>query len=189
MTIWSCHLRHSSLLSAWSAEEKRCLSVVNVKSILLDIYQDDGQNVAISAMAPALDTVWVGTSSGHILVLKVNEPLLWFHPCKEYISCLECITQPGLSQTEEAMVVSGSKGLRPYIEEVLDSSEKGDMDENMANIILWDAFPSKLCRQIKRIESESPTVWSSHYTVKDMINKGQFSDVTNLLKSVQEEQN
>ncbi|KAL5505743.1 hypothetical protein EMCRGX_G007231 [Ephydatia muelleri] len=128
-TIWSCHLRHSSLLSAWSAEEKRCLSGVNITPILSDVYQDDKQNAIISAMAPVLDTVWVGTTSGHILVLKGDEPLLWFRPYKDYICFLECITQPGLCQTEEAMVVSGSKGLMPYMVENFDSSEKCDTDE------------------------------------------------------------
>ena len=186
-TIWSCHLRHSSLLSAWSAEEKRCLSGVNITPILSDVYQDDKQNVIISAMAPVLDTVWVGTTSGHILVLKGDEPLLWFRPYKYYICFLECITQPGLCQTEEAMVVSGSKGLMPYMVENFDSSEKCDTDENMTNIILWEAFPSKLCGQIKAIESESPTIWNSHDTVKQMLSRGQFSDGTNILKSAHEQ--
>ena len=176
--VWSCLLRRSSFLSAWSVAKKTNLLLVDIKPLLLTVHQC-GQDVVISAMTPALDTVWVGTTTGHILVLRNTELVMWFHPHCEYVSFLECIHSKGPCETEEAMVVSGANDLRPPMVTVLTDSESPAQQQDMNGVvIMWEAFSSKRCRQIRMIESESSTFLTSHGTVKEMISKGQFHDGT-----------
>lgn len=176
--IWSSHLCHGSSISAWNVKQKNHMFDVNVEELLIAATRNDDAEVVISAMTLALDTVWVGTTSGHILVIHDRELVLWFQPYSSYVSFLECIHSKGPCQTEEAMVVSGAKGWRtPALKNRTNSQTPVDKS---GMLIVWEAFPSKLCKQIKMIEEESSTFLTSHDMVKEMISKGQFKDTFNL---------
>lgn len=71
-------------------------------------------DTCITCVMPVLDTVWVGTAGGHILVFNADEPrlLTWFHPFGEVRSFSLCIG-PGPCGTEQCrLVFSTGKSLR-----------------------------------------------------------------------------
>lgn len=179
--IWSSHMCHGSSVLAWNVKTRSLMFDVDVEELLIAVTQSDDQEVIISAMTLVLDTVWVGTTSGHILVIHNSELVLWFHPYSEYVRFLECIHSKGPCETEEAIVVSGAKGFKsPVIKKQANQDKcQAPLDKN-GMLIFWEAFPSKLCRQIKMIENESSSFLSTHETVKEMALKGQFKDVFNL---------
>ena len=188
-TIWSAHLSYhntGTYLTAWSFSERKELFHVDIKEQLKGIDPGADQKVAITAMTPALDTVWVGMSTGHILVFHGAELLTWFCPYKEYVRFLVCIPCEGPCKTEKAMVVSGAKEFRspliPGLPDYDKMDEKGVPVDKGGTLIIWEAFPSKMCRQISMIQSQSSTFLDSHHTVKQVIEKGEFKDGTCLLK-------
>ena len=70
--IWSCNISCSSCLSAWSVSEKRKLfevHCVQYSMVICPNVENPDRQMVITAMAPVLDTVWVCTRSGYILVL------------------------------------------------------------------------------------------------------------------------
>ena len=188
-TIFSAHLSYhntGTYLSAWSCTDKKHLYDVDIKKQMKNIDQSADQNIAITAMTPALDTVWLGMSTGHILVFQGDELLTSFWPYKDYIRFLVCIPGDGPCRTEKAMVVSGAKEFRsPFIPglpdyEVMD--ERGVPVDKGGTLIIWEAFPSKMCRQISMIQSRSSTYLENHHSVKQVIQDGGFKDGTCLLK-------
>lgn len=68
----------------------------------------------ITCVEPTRDAVWVGTSSGHILIFDsdTGHLLTWFHTFDETRS-LTLMHGPGPCGTEQNYVISTGKGLRP----------------------------------------------------------------------------
>ena len=107
--IWSCNIPRSSCLSAWSVSEKRKLFEVNCVKYSMDIcpnMENPDRQMVITAMALVLDTVWVCTRSGYILVLHEKELLMWFEVSEQNVYFMESIPHAGPCQTEKAMVIS-----------------------------------------------------------------------------------
>ncbi|XP_032226652.2 leucine-rich repeat serine/threonine-protein kinase 2 isoform X2 [Nematostella vectensis] len=105
------------VLTKWCLETRQrifdldCSAVIQgISSGGLTIQERDAD---IVCLAPALDTVWVGTGSGHILICKSEEARLitWFRPFQE-VRTLSLCTGPGPYGTEQCFVVSTGKGLR-----------------------------------------------------------------------------
>lgn len=77
------------------------------------------------------------------------------------------------SQTEKAMMLSGGETFRL-------SMVPGVMTRPVhprvktETLVVWEAFPSKMGKQISRIESKSSTYLESHQSVKEMIEKGEL---------------
>ena len=187
-TVWSAHLSYhntGTYLSAWSSVERKHLFDVDIRKHLKAIDPDVDQKVAITAMTPALDSVWVGMSTGHILVFHQDELLMWFCPYKEYVRFLVCIPGEGPCRTERAMVVSGGKEFKspliPGLPDYDKMDDKGIPADKAGTLIIWEAFPSKMCRQISMIQSQSSTFLDSHHTLKRTIQDGEFKDGTCLL--------
>ena len=186
-TIWSAHYPYSSCLSAWSVQGRRHLFDMDLGEHMRSIGQDPRRELLITAMTPALDTVWVGMSTGHILVFHGAELLTWFCPYKEYIRFLVCIPCEGPCRTEKAMVVSGAKEFRspliPGLPDYDKMDDKGVPVDKGGTLIIWEAFPSKMCKQISMIQSQSSTFLDSHNSVADMTNRGGFKGVLTISSS------
>ena len=172
--VWSAQLGGTSV-SAWNAVLKSHLFDVDTRSHMGVIGVCNEPDMTIIAITPALDTLWVGLAGGCILVIR-EELLMWFCPYKEYVRFLVCIPGDGPCETEKAMVVSGAKGLRSPIIPGLD--ENGVPVDKAGALIIWEAFPSKMCRQISMIQSQSSTYLESHQAVRQVIEKGEFKDGT-----------
>ena len=182
--VWSAQLGGTSV-SAWNAVLKSHLFDVDIRKQMGTIGVCNEHDMAITAITPALDTLWVGLTGGCVLVIR-EELLTWFCPYKEYVRFLVCIPGDGPCGTEKAMVVSGAKGLRspiiPGLPDYDSLDENGVPVDKAGALIIWEAFPSKMCRQISMIQSQSSTYLDSHHSVRQTIEKGEFKDGTYLIE-------
>ena len=196
-TVWSAHLGGGVILSAWDVVKKLNKFDIDIGHHLKNITEvQTDQDEIITAMAPALDTVWVGMSTGHLLVFHDEELLTWCHPYTEYIRFISCIPSRGPCETEACMMVTGAKGFSspvPIQGSTVDFEKTDDTDQPVGKagvLVLWEAFTAKMTRQIKLVEENAPGYLKNHHTVQNMILKGEFKDGTHILKqkrAVQEE--
>ena len=189
-TVWSAHLG-GTMLSAWDSYRRTEKFHINVAESLHDLADQQAEHdFVITAVTPAVDTVWVGSASGHILIYHDREVLGCFQPYKEYIRFLSCIPCPGPSATEECMVVSGGKGFQSPValvgerEDYVPRDEKGQIIEKADNagfIILWEAFSSKALRQIRMIQEDATKYLENHHQARKMLQLGEFKDGTHIM--------
>ena len=185
--IWSAHLG-GVILSAWDALNKKHMCDIDTGKHLQKISPDTkDQDLLITAMTPALDTVWVGMASGHVMVFHEDELLCWFHPYKGYIRFLTCIRSSGPCEMEKAIVASGGKDFISLVEGLEETaSEEGEespQDSQSGTVIMWEAYESKTMKHVRLIEQSSPSYLDNHNTVRRTIDNGAFKDGTNLLPS------
>ena len=192
-TVWSAHLG-GNILSAWDATHKthrfNIDTAMHMKGIDSTIPDAD---VVITAMTPALDTVWVGMASGHILVFADQDLLTWYRPYNCFIRFITAIPCAGPCEKEECMVVTGAKNFRSPLppdnpvkdqEDYPKRDEKGQPNDSAGVLILWEAFRAKMTRQIKLIEDKVPHFFNNHDSIRKMIRTQglEFKDGTQLLK-------
>ena len=134
--------------------------------ISLDMKDPD---LLITAMTPALDTIWVGMFSGHIMVFNEDELLSWFHPYEDYVQFLICIPSSGPCEMEKATVASGGKGFQPLVESLdqktINGGEASTIASQSGTVIMWEANEAKTMRQVKLLEADSPSFLDNHNTV------------------------
>ena len=179
--IWSAHLG-GVVLSAWNAHNKCHMYDINTGKHLNRISSDTKDlDLLITAMTPALDTVWVGMASGHIMVFHEDELLAWFHPYSDYVRFLTCIPSSGPCEMEKAIVASGGKGFRPLVEGfTTEGNEISTTNGQSGTIIMWEAYEAKTMRQVKLLEENSPGYLENHNSVRQTIHQGQFRDGTHI---------
>ena len=164
--IWSVHLG-GVILSAWDAHNKCHKHDVDTGKHLKRISPDTKDpDLLITAMTPALDTVWVGMASGHIMVFHEDDLLSWFHPYEGYVRFLTCIPSSGPCEMEKAIVASGGKGFRPLVEGFDPKTTEGDEASTTTGqsgtVIMWEAYEAKTMRQVKLLEETSPGFLDNH---------------------------
>ena len=183
--IWSAHLG-GVVLSAWDAHNKCHMYDIDTGNHLKRISSDTKDpDLLITAMTPALDTVWVGMASGHIMVFHEDELLAWSHPYRDYVRFLTCIPSSGPCEMEKAIVASGGKGFRPLVEGFDQSTTEGNEAPSTTNgqsgtVIMWEAYEAKTMRQVKLLEENSPGFLENHNSVRRTIHQGQFRDGTHI---------
>ena len=182
--IWSAHLG-GVVLSAWDAHNKCHIYDVNTGRHLERVSDsiDDADSI-MTAMTPALDTVWVGMASGHIMVFHEEELLSWFHPYVGYVRFLTCIPSAGPCGLEKAMVASGGKQFRPLVEGLDEDSDKSSSSFESGTLIIWEAYEAKTMKQMKLIEQNSPGYHNNHNTLRRMIQQGGFKDGTHIMHNL-----
>ena len=178
-TVWSAHFG-SPILTAWDAHRRVGRFDVDISRHLKNISPDSPQHdMSITAMTPALDTIWVGIATGHILVFEDKELLTWYHSYRDYIRFLSCIPCSGPTTTESCMVVSGGKQFTPPVPGI-ESLQDCDASEDPDVLVLWEAYTAHTTRQIKLVEDNAPGFFNNHHSMKRMIQRGEFEDGTNL---------
>ena len=185
--VWSAHLG-GVILSAWDAHNKSHMYDVDTGKHLKRIAADTKDpDLLITAMTPALDTVWVGMASGHIMVFHEDELLSWFHPYRGYVRFLTCIPSAGPCEMEKAVVASGGKDFISLVEDLEEKSQEKDesspTNSQSGTIIMWEAYEAKTMRQVKMIEQNAPGYLDNHNTVRQMIHYGEFRDGTYIKSS------
>ena len=186
--VWGAHLG-GNCLSAWSATKRHHLFSMNVYDHMVHISSScTEQDALMSAVVPVLDTVWVGMATGHILIFHHQELLVWFHPYDRFVRFLVCLPGSGdQSNGRSAMVISGGKevrdiaGANAYLR-----ANDGKPLGGAGVVMLWEAWPARLCRQMNLLEREyssspsSPSSPSSSLTdlsrFKRLIVSGEFKD-------------
>ena len=185
VVVWSAHLG-VVILSAWDAHNKCHLYDVDTGEHLRRISSDiKDHDLIISAMTLALDTVWVGTASGHILIFHHDQLLSWYHPFEHYVCFLTCILSPGPCGTEKCMIASGGRKLKslvPLLQSTHGIEMSGSHQDN--SLIVWEAYDASTMKQVKLIEERAPGFLDSYESVCSMIREGGFRDGTHLCSSM-----
>ena len=177
-TVWSAHIGNT-LISAWDAHNRCFLFDICIEEYIDHISTMNKEYFIITAMVPVLDTVWVGTASGHIVVFHNQELLTWYEPYKQFVSFLCCISNaPGPCGMEKCIVASGGRKLKLIDARETDKEEKRKC--SLETLILWEAYEAKTVRQMNLIEENSPGYLESHTTMRNMIHDGKFKDGTNI---------
>ena len=190
-TVWSAHLG-GVILSAWDAIKKLNKFDIDVGKHLQNISElhtdQPHQDMVITAMAPALDTVWVGIATGHVLVFHDEELLTWCHPYTEYVRFIACIPSSGPCETEACMVITGAKEFSSPVDKLGNTvdyektDDKGQPIGKAGVLVLWEGFTAKMTRQIKLVEEHAPGYLENHHTVRKMIQQGEFKDGTHIIQ-------
>ena len=180
--MWSAHLG-GVVLSAWNAHE--CTHIADVDVGVCGEEQchiDDLQDRIITAMCTALDTVWIGLSSGYIMVFGMNPPgelLTYFRSYNSFIRFLSASKYPGPCQKEECMMLCGGKMYRPddsfkELPDYVRKDEKGEPVDTSGVVVLWEVLPAKYTRQVQYL-SEG-TSWLNYSTLEKTMNDTGFTD-------------
>ena len=182
--IWSAHLG-GVILSAWNAHDHDCTHIIDVDVGACAEEQchiNDLQDRIITAMCTALDTVWIGLSSGYIMVFAMNPPgelLTYFRPYNSFVRFLSATKYPGPCQKEECMMLCGGKMYQPDVsfKELPDytrKNEKGEPVDSSGVVVLWEVLPAKYTRQVQYL-SEG-TSWLNYSTLEKTMNDTGFTE-------------
>ena len=192
-TIWSAHVG-GTMVSAWHAHDRCLLFDIRMSDYVRQISSAfKKQDFIITAMSPALDTIWIGTGSGHILVFHNQEFLTWHEPYQRHVCFLTCVASAGPCGMENCIVASGGRNPKP-VESPVDPANpdavEGGKEKNDDNVhtagtlIMWEAYEAMTMRQVKIIEKNSPEYLDNHATVRKMISEGKFTDGTSILLTI-----
>ena len=180
-TVWSAHIGNT-LISLWDTHKRCHVFDIDIQNYVNQIpITVDKQCFIITAMTPVLDTVWVGTASGHIMVFHNQELLAWYEPYRRFVSFLACVAAAGPCGLEKCIVVSGGRHPKSVGLELEESCEMRSLADG--TLIVWEAYEAKTVKQMKMIEENSPRYLDDHATVKRMIQDGNFIDGTFILSS------
>lgn len=182
--VWSAHIG-GSMLTAWDVSSRSMKFEINTASCMEDICPNLGDTrSAITAMACASDTVWLGMTTGHILIFAEQELLTWYHPYSSYVQFITAIPGPGPCKTEECMVLTGGQKLNSLIPFSFGKIQADKSNKKEAAMILWEAFNKQMTQQIKYIEDKAPEIFENHKTLRDTIKKEYlgFKDGTRIMQ-------
>ena len=187
--IWSAHLG-GVILTAWEANNRIYSFDIDTRKVLTKKISDQVNihDAVLTAMLPALDTVWVGMATGHIMIFHKEQLLTWFQPYTEYVRFLSIVSSSGPCEMEKCMVVSGGKGFIPLVDDMgPDYEKKDEMDQPLDKsgvVVVWEAFEAKTLCQVRLVEEGAPGFLDNHYNVRQMIHNGDFKDGTFINKPV-----
>ena len=188
-TVWSVYLG-ATTVSAWDVlQGKHNWDIDVIKQLRQIDCKCSEQDAGVTAMTPVLDTVWVGMTSGYILVFHEEQMVTWYCPYMQYVRFLEPIYSGGPCQSEACMVLSGGKefntsmikGLKDHEEKCSDDAEIEESNES-GTMILWEAFPAKMLMQMKLVEDNSSDCLLNHQNLQQIVYLGDFKDGTHLLQ-------
>ena len=187
--IWSAHFR-GFLLTAWDAHNKCHLFDVDTSDHMAMISGDiPKKDRLITTTVPAEDCVWVGMTTGHILVFDDKELLTWFHPYTECVHFLTVLPCSGPCEMEKCMVASGGEKYQSMIKDldhttaaIIDKDKDDLLNVKGGYLVVFEAFSSKTYRQMKLVEENVPEMFDNHQTVGNIIHEGEFVDGTHILK-------
>ena len=107
--IW-CISKGDSIITAWNKTTRQKTLEIDCKSFLSPEY--DLLEAAVTCVLPVLDTVWIGTGGGKLLIVDVTsgELITSLKLFDDYVRTLTLIPGPGPCRTEKYyVVVSGKK--------------------------------------------------------------------------------
>ena len=180
--MWSAHLR-GVILSAWNAHECTHITDVDVGVCAEEkCYIDDYQDRIMTAMCIALDTVWVGLSSGYVMVFAMYPPeelLTYFRPYSSYICFFSASKYPGPCGKEECMMLCGGKMYQPdnSFKDLPDYAREGEKGKPVGTAgvaVLWEVLPAKYTRQVQYLGNGRS--WLNYSTLEKTISDTGFTE-------------
>ena len=180
--MWSAHIR-GVILSAWNAHQRTHITDVDVSVCAEEkCHIVDLQARIMTAMCVALDTVWIGLSSGYIMVFAMDpsgELLTYFRPYNDFIRFLSATKYPGPCQKEECMMLCGGKMYQPdnrFIDlpDYAREDEAGEPVDKAGVAVLWEVLPAKYMRQVQYLSDG--TSWLNYSTIEQAMNDTGFTE-------------
>ena len=180
--MWSAHLG-GVILSAWNAHQCTHITDVDVSICAKEkCHVDDPEDWIMTAMCTALDSVWIGLSSGYIMVFAMypsGELLTYFRPFNSFIRFLSASKYPGPCQKEECMMLCGGKMYQPddKFKELPDYTREDEQNEPVDNAgvaVLWEVLPAKYTRQVHYLSDGTP--WLNYSTLEKTMNDTGFTE-------------
>ena len=145
--VWTVHFNGHSI-SAWKAQRRELICIFD--SYELMDKRIDQQKSRIASASVALGTLWVGLSSGHILVVSATSqnPLIIMEPYNQMVEALIPIYG---KDSNNPMMVSIGKGYQ------LAEKQSGMKKQNSTYIVLWEVVDGKRMLQLKYLSTG--TAW------------------------------
>ena len=180
--MWSAHLG-GAIMSAWNAHQFAHVIDVDIDACAKEkCYIGNPQDRIMTAMCTALDTVWIGLSSGYILVFSMDPPgelLTHFRPYNSFIRFLSADKYPGPCQKEECMMLCGGKDYRPddSFKELPDYARKDDKGKPVDSAgvaVLWEVLPAKYTRQVQYLSDGRS--WLNYSTLEKAMTDTGFTE-------------
>ena len=152
--VWSVHFDGYSI-SAWKAQRQELICVFD--SYELMDKRIDQQKCKIASASIALDTLWVGLISGHILVITAtssHQPLIIMEPYKQMVEAL--IPIYGKDNNNPLMISIGKVA----------EKQSGMKKQNSRDIVLWEAVAGKHMVQLKCLSTGN--AWLNDTSINEM---------------------
>lgn len=157
------------ILSLWDVKAKCHSTYVNVQKVAEERYHvKDPVDSAVTAMNAALDTIWVGIGSGHIIVFSSSGELLT--ALKPYDNFVRFLVPLSVSDQRRRVMISGGKQFKPDtflhdLPDYLREDEKGERVDKAGVVVLWEVLPAKYLRHVEYL---SPgRAWLNYSTLEE----------------------
>ena len=140
LTVWSL-LRSSSLITSWDSNTCGVKDATDLRGDLKIVCCDlnlDASYIRMSSMACVLDTLWVGLTSGAIVILSATDApkiITYFKAHKSTTKCLMEIPRTELARQDCTMILSGGYGEVSFI--------SNSMTETNGVIMSWQALSAR----------------------------------------------
>ncbi len=179
--VWSFWVAQP-VLTAWDAKTCKHKFNVNTCEMLAHIFDTADENsFTITAVTTAMDTVWVGMNTGHILALHQKQLLICLRPFTHSVGFLKTFPVLGVDKTERIRVLSYGTG------EGLKDANYDDVGGPQAAkknyFAIWDAYNSLSLRQLKVVEEHSPDLFDNPQKLKEVMKLGKFNTMANLAET------
>jgi len=175
--VWSCQIG-GMILSSWNA--RRCVHLCDVDVSIIakeQCHVSNPRHQVITAMCTALDTVWIGLQSGHILVFSMNpvgEVLTYFRPYQTFVRFLSATNYPGPCQKEECMIISGGKMYQQPDDNFKEVAHDNKTMDTSVFVALWEVLPAKYMQQVQYLSDGS--IWQNYSRLEEAMTDTGFTD-------------
>ena len=156
-----------SHVSSWDIIKPSHICDINVMEFTRILKLDS--LTLISAMTPALNTIWVGMENGLIMVFSLENPrlLTYFQPYNSYIRFLYCIKGPGVCGSEEYLILCGGKH---YHQENEGSNKQHGRKKDVVDpgtVTVWEVVSASRLTQMCQLSSAN--TWINQETPNSSI--------------------
>ena len=149
--VWTAHFNGHSI-SVWDPQERSCSCNFNTHILLGR--QFDQSICRISSASVAMDTLWVGLISGHILVISATFPQNLLTVMEPYHKSVQLLV-PLYGADHDMMMLSIGKGYKGH------SGTKNQVDA-----VVWEVVPAKYMNQIDILSSGN--AWLNDSTLNEV---------------------
>ena len=154
------------ILSLWDVKARSHSNYVNVQQVAEDRYHvKDPVDAAVTAMNAALDTVWVGIGSGHILVFSsLGKLLTALRPYNDFVRFLVPLS---VSDQRRCLMISGGKKFKPdeSLCDLPNYLHEGECVDKAGVVVLWEVLPAKYLHHVEYLSSGK--AWLNYSTLEE----------------------
>ena len=157
------------VLSLWDVLSESHSTIVNIQQLVQERYHvKDPLDATITAMNVAMDTIWVGLSSGYILVFASSTELLTtLKPYESFVRFLEPLSN---AEGNKSMMISGGKKFEPDeslhgLPDYPCDDKIGESVDKAGVVVLWEVLPSRYLHHVQYLSSG--TAWLNCSTLEE----------------------